>query len=276
MELTSMDGWKTRKESAFRKLNHRKIFDTAVPLLLTIAACTGIWSSEVFFGTNSTNSLLLNVVSHTILVTLALLGILICGLSLAEAGVISRNIRYSLYWGLYLSASVCIPAIVFVVILHVSGLISLRIGALSAHRLATDTAVSFVLGGFCEELFYRGFVQGSLNRAVGYRISPVASGIIFGVSHLDNYINPFTGMNSFNAGAIIWVLISCFVGVYFGFLRRKCGDVYCPALFHGSQDLTTSVMSMLGCSSNVSIVALSVGWTIFLSVTYRQFINSEV
>ena len=63
----------------------------------------GMWFSEAVYGTNN---LLLNILSHMILVVLAFLGILVCNLSLVEAGVISPNPRYSFYWGLFFNERV--------------------------------------------------------------------------------------------------------------------------------------------------------------------------
>ncbi len=157
-----------------------------------------------------------------------------------------------------------------------SGIISLRVVNLDTYRLITALFTSFVLGGLCEEFFYRGFVQGSLNKVIGDKISPILTGVIFGLAHLSNYVNLFTGEHGLSIGAIIWILISCFVGMYFGFLRRKCGDIYCSTIFHGSQDFTSSVMSMLGCSSSISIMALGIGWIIFLGIAYRQFKASTI
>ncbi len=251
----------------------RKAFDVALPVLLTIVNCIiGVMASVAVLGRSG---LPVNMVSHEILIALAFLGIVACDLNLVEAGIISRNFRYSLYWGLYLSVSVCVPALAFIGILHVLGIVSLEVNGLSTYGLAVNLATSLMLGGFCEELFYRGFVQGSLNRAVGQRLSPIASGIIFGVAHISNYVNPFTGTYSLSVGAVIWVLLSCFAGVFFGFLRRKCGDIYCSTLFHGSQDFTTYIMSVLKCPSSISTMALGVGWIIFLTITYRQFTKSK-
>jgi len=75
---------------------------------------------------------------------------------------------------------------------------------------------------------------------------------------------------------VIWVLLCCFIGIYFGLLRRKCGDIYCPTLFHGLQDFTTGAISMLKCPERILIMAMGVGWVIFLAITYRQFKKSKV
>jgi len=266
----------TRKEPALQGKNPgRKTLDATLPVLLTILVAVGMWILEPILVRNYFLGTLL---IHTILVVLAFVGVVVSGLSLAEAGVVSPNPRYSLFWGLYLSMSVCVPALAFIGILNALGFVSLETSRLNVYTLADPEVLvsSLVFGGLCEELFFRGYVQGSLDRAIGKEASPVVSGVIFGAAHLANYVNPLTGKYSLNTGAVVWVLVSCFVGVYFGLLRRKCGDIYCPALFHGLQDYTTSVMNMLRTSSRILITAMGIGWVIFLTITYRQFKKSKV
>ncbi len=168
-----------------------KFFKVVLPILFTIVACISIWVSELVF---SDQVLYVALVSHIVLVILAFLGIVLTRLSFREAGVISPNLRYSLYWGFYLSLSVCLPAIALAFLLHGLGYASLRIQNLTIYVLLMTLFTSLALGGLCEELFFRGFVQSSLNDVIGYKVSPIASGIIFGVAHLSNYVNPLTGV----------------------------------------------------------------------------------
>ncbi|UNQ73713.1 CPBP family intramembrane glutamic endopeptidase [Infirmifilum sp. NZ] len=264
----------TQKEPALQgKTAGRKTLYVVLPVLLTIVQAVVVWISEPIYVRDPH---LGSRLTHTILVVLAFLGIIASKLSLAEAGIISPNPRYSLYWGLYLSMSVCVPALAFVSILNASGLVSLETSRLNVYILADALVINFVSNALCEELFFMGYVLGSLNRAIGHDASPIVSGIIFGAVHLVRYANPLTGKYSLDAGAVVWVLISCFVGIYFGLLRRKCGDIYCPTLFHGSQDFTMNVMSILKCPENAIIMAMGVGWVIFLTITYRQFKKSKV
>ena len=173
----------------------------------------------------------------------------------------------------------CVPAIILVGILHALGLVSLENLSLSMHRLAVSLIVNLMLGGYCEELFFREFVRGSLNRAIGYEASLTASGIIFGLSiwltMLILLLEHSTRTYSLDMGAVVKVLLCCFVGVFFGLFCRKCGDIYCHSLFHGSQDFTTDVMSIFKCPSDIPTMALDVGRVIFLAITYRQFISSK-
>jgi len=262
-----------REEAVFRRgISGGRIIYVVLPVLLTVVAAVGVWISEPIYAGSP---FLGNLIVHAILVVLAFLGIAASNLSLAEAGLVSPNPRYSLYWGLYLSMSVCVPALAFVGALNVLGLIRLEAGRLSMYTLAGLLVTNLVSNGFCEELFFRGYVQGSLNRSIGPGASPVVSGIIFGVAHLVNYVNPLTGTYRLDAGAAVWVLITCFTGIYFGLLRRKCGDIYCPTLFHGLQNLTVDVISMLRCPQRILIMAMGVGWAIFLTITYRQFKKSK-
>jgi len=250
-----------------------KILDVILPVLLTIAAAVGVWISEPIYAGNP---LLGNLIAHAILVILAFLGIIASNLSLAEAGIISPNPRYSLYWGLYLSMSVCIPALAFIGILNALGLVSLETSRLNIYMLAEVLVIQLVVVALCEELFFRGYVQGSLNRSIGPNASPIVSGIIFGAIHLVNYVNPFTGTYHLDTGAVVWVLVTCFTGIFYGLLRKKCGDIYCPTLFHGLQNLTMDAMSVLKCPQRILIMAMGVGWIIFLTITYRQFKKPKV
>jgi len=259
----------TQKEPVFqRETSSRKILDVILPVLLTIIAAVGISiSMSIYAG----DPLLRVLISHAILVVLAFLGIIASNLSLVEAGIISPNPRYSLYWGLYLSISVCIPALAFIGILNALGLVSLETSRLNIYMLAEVLVIQLMVVALCEELFFRGYVQGSLNRSIGPDASPIVSGIIFGVIHLVNYVNPFTGTYRLDTGAVVLVLAACFIGIYLGLLRKKCGDIYCPTLLHGLHNFTWNVMNMLKCPKDISLTALGIGWIILLTITYRQF-----
>ncbi|NPA98519.1 MAG: hypothetical protein GXO43_03975 [Crenarchaeota archaeon] len=128
-----------------------KFFKTVLPILFTIAGCISIWVSELVF---SDRVLYVTLASHIVLVILAFLGIILTRLSFREAGVISPNLQYSLYWGFYLSLSVCLPAIAFAFFLHELGYASLRIENLTIYTLLTTLFTSLALGGLCEELFF--------------------------------------------------------------------------------------------------------------------------
>jgi len=247
------------------------ILDVILPVILAIMACIGVWVSTIVF---KTNYFLISAFTHLILVVLAIIGVVARRLSLIEAGVIPPSLRYSLYWSLYLSISVCIPAFTLITILHVLGVISVEFENLNIYRIIRILASSMVFGGLAEEFFFRGYMQGSFNRVIGQEYSPVLSGVVFGIVHLANYVNPLTGVYDLGIGAVVWVLLSCFVGVYFGFLRRMSGDIYCPALFHGSQDFAMSVMDVINCPPRVKILAMGIGWLIFLFITYRRFKSS--
>jgi len=262
-----------REEAASRRGGSGgRVLYVVLPVLLTAVQAVVVWVFEPVYVRDPH---LGGSLTHAILVALAFLGIAASNLSLAEAGLISPNPRYSLYWGLYLSMSVCVPALAFVGALNALGLIRLETGRLSMYVLAEALVINLVSNALCEELFFMGYVLGSLSRAIGPEAAPIVSGIMFGAVHLVRYVNPLTGRYSLDAGAAVWVLITCFVGIYFGLLRRKCGDIYCPTIFHGLQDFTMNVMSILRCPEEALIMAMGVGWAIFLAVTYRQFKKSR-
>jgi len=259
----------TREGLAFqRKTSGKKILDVILPVLLTIVAAVGIGVSELIYAGKP---LLGVLITHAILVAVAILGIITSKLSLVEAGITPLNLRYSFYTGLYLSTSLCGSALASIGILNLLGLASLNTSRLNVYTLAEILVVHSAVVALCEELFFRGYVQGSLNRSIGSSASPIVSGVIFGVIHLGNYVNPFTGRYSLDVGAVMWVLACCLVGIYLGLLRRRCGDIYCPTLFHGFLNFTSNVMIILECPRRISLTALGTGWVVSLAITYILF-----
>lgn len=93
--------------------------------------------------------------------------------------------------------------------------------------------------GFCEEMFFRGYVQSRLNAAFGhpYTFCGVAWGwgliiasLIFGFGHVFNHFNPFLGEFNWMWWWGFWTIFS---GLVFGFLREKTGSILVSAIIHG-------------------------------------------
>jgi membrane protease YdiL (CAAX protease family) len=108
-----------------------------------------------------------------------------------------------------------------------------------------------MLVGFSEEILFRGYMQGRLNedfgkpwRFMGVSYGPglLISAALFGVLHLFNAFNPFTGSHGL---AWWWCLGSGFAGLLFGFAREKTGTVLAPSLAHGFVDLGQVVPLLL-------------------------------
>jgi membrane protease YdiL (CAAX protease family) len=119
-------------------------------------------------------------------------------------------------------------------------------------RLILSTIVfQFLFTGFGEEILFRGYMQTRLNedfgrpwrfRGVSFGPGLLISSALFGVLHLFNPFNPFTG--SFDL-AVWWAITSSFSGLLFGFLREKTGTVLSTSLAHGLIDLGQVVPLLL-------------------------------
>jgi len=123
---------------------------------------------------------------------------------------------------------------------------------LSGFRLILSTIVfQFLFTGFGEEILFRGYMQTRLNEDFGrpWRFKGVSFGpgllissALFGVLHLFNPFNPFTGSYDL---AVWWAITSSFSGLLFGFLREKTGTVLSASLAHGLIDLGQVVPLLL-------------------------------
>jgi membrane protease YdiL (CAAX protease family) len=89
-------------------------------------------------------------------------------------------------------------------------------------RIFTSFIWQILVGGFAEELLYRGYIQSTVNREYGkkWRIKGVnfgpgllVSSILYGVSR---------GARTINFG---WGLYAFTLGVFYGFIREASGDI---------------------------------------------------
>jgi len=89
--------------------------------------------------------------------------------------------------------------------------------------------------GFVQELLYRGWLQTELTRRFGAVAGLLAANVVFtlGPLHLDYLTGP---------GGVRWAgLLAVFgIGLFFGFLYRRSGNVWIPAVLHGLWPLNMS------------------------------------
>ena len=230
---------------------------------------------------------MLVILTHVCMLAVGTLGILFSGTKLMEYGIIPRNLLWSLKWGLYLALSVCIPAFLFMAVMILLGKAPVNLKEASIGKVLATLAFCMVVYS-PEEFFFRGYVQSRLNEVFGtpfsripgfkgeirYGLSAILTGIVFGLNHVFNYINPLTGMYQLDAGVVRNIAIACFVGIFLGFLREKSGDIICPLIFHGLQDFAIAFIWNLTTGS-VMFIGLAIGWLVFLAKPFKKFLQSR-
>jgi len=99
-----------------------------------------------------------------------------------------------------------------------------------------------VFGGFGEELFYRGYVQSTVNEEYGrpWSVESVAFGpgllvssALYGLNRALNMVRPLQGVYSVSWS---WGFFAFSVGVFYGFLREYTGDVVGSGVANGLVD----------------------------------------
>lgn len=141
-------------------------------------------------------------------------------------------------------------------LLLLAGLLLLPVAlAVYLRRSVADVTLTLiyqlVFSGFGEEIYYRGYIQSRINQEFGrtYRIFGVAFGpgliiaaLLFGLSHVLNWFQPFGGQVAF---AWWWGIWTCVSGLLYGLLREKTGSVVAPGLAHGVLDAVGEAFGIL-------------------------------
>lgn len=86
-------------------------------------------------------------------------------------------------------------------------------------------AVAFVLVGFSEEFMFRGYVQYTLTRGIGFWPAAVCLSLLFGAAHLKN---PGEG--------IVGALNVAVTGMVFAFALRRTGNLWLAVGWHAAFD----------------------------------------
>jgi len=125
-------------------------------------------------------------------------------------------------------------------------------------QLSVSTLVfATVFTGFGEELLFRGFYQGELNRVFPRRFtfgqtrfgwSLFITAVLFGLSHMFGQFNPLEGRFELNLGSVIHTVVA---GLIYGMVREHFGSIIAVSLIHGGNNLAVwsyqgSVVSMAG------------------------------
>ena len=138
-------------------------------------------------------------------------------------------------------------------------------------------AVTMLAVGLGEELMFRGLIQNLLANCFGRDTrkgvwaTVAVSGCIFGVAHLTNIFSGVTPL-----GAVMQALAACALGMYFGAIYARCGNIWVMVLLHAANDFVAFLASgFMGAEDAVEAissygperlvsVALYLGLTAFL------------
>jgi len=134
---------------------------------------------------------------------------------------------------LYLFQVLPLAALVFAVLFreHLFKLVEQH----GVFRFMLFTVFTGVLWGFIQELMYRGWLQTELTRRFGPLLGILASNLIFTVGPL--HLNLFTGSDGPQWNVIAAVFG---IGLFFGVLYQRSGNLWIPALLHGLWPLNMS------------------------------------
>ncbi len=134
--------------------------------------------------------------------------------------------------------------------------------------VASTIVFQLVFSGFGEELLFRGFFQGELNRAFGrpFRWGPIHFGwgliltaALFAIGHFLNPFNPLEGSYQLD---IVAFFMTGVAGLVFGFVREYFGSIIAVAMVHGGWDLVASLCP-LSAAGNIAM-----GLGIFVACWY--------
>ena len=96
--------------------------------------------------------------------------------------------------------------------------------------LLAFAALSIVLIGPIEELFFRGAVQGNLRTAFGPVAAIGLTSLLFGAVHVTGYLSAGVGLSPAVVGMLSLNVLSA---VIFGALYERSGTLTVPAIVHG-------------------------------------------
>jgi hypothetical protein len=109
-------------------------------------------------------------------------------------------------------------------------------------RLFSTVLWQLAFGGFGEELFYRGYIQSTVNEEYGrpWSVEGVAFGpgllISSALYGLDRALNTFRPLQGVFAVSWSWGFYALSVGVFYGFIREHTGDVVGSGVANGLVD----------------------------------------
>nr|HQH80546.1 CPBP family intramembrane metalloprotease [bacterium] len=100
----------------------------------------------------------------------------------------------------------------------------------SPWELAAKILIFCLLTGICEEIYFRGFFQGSLSSKLGSRIGVITASLIFAAMHGNPWYFP-----------LYFIL-----GLFFGIVYKKSGTLVAPIFCHALNNAWSILTHNLG------------------------------
>lgn len=100
-----------------------------------------------------------------------------------------------------------------------------------------------IWAGFGEEVFYRGYLHGTLARHRGFAFAAIVSALFFAVRHATQLALLWPDYPW--AAAAAWVVLSFLVGIYMSFLYHRTRSLYLPITVHYTFNLIPFVSTLL-------------------------------
>ncbi len=219
------------------------------------------------------------------MIILALLGIA-AHKSPMSYGFSLRNPRKELKWNLY----------VLTLVFGLGGFIAYLCvllgwsppGEADPARIVGDFLWYLVMVGFAEELFFRGYVQSRLNEAftreynslLGFRCTwhqgtLITAVFYFGLPHVLTDVNPLTGKFGISLQTLLIAASACFLGLIFGVMREKTGNIILPTVTHFSVVYSTFSLFPAIAGGFASVIAPMVSLFVFFLKPFQDFLNEE-
>ncbi|MGN1382174.1 MAG: lysostaphin resistance A-like protein [Eubacterium sp.] len=151
---------------------------------------------------------------------------------------IFKSGRKSFTYGLFVG----LPVLAVAAVQFIANTIQADQGFFSNTGMITAMVISYCLTGIFEELLCRGLVLNAFLDAFKEKsaktiwLSLILSSIIFGSLHLYNLVS---GQDII--GTLMQVLMAVAMGLCFGAIYLRCGNIWVPALLHALTDLTGAI-----------------------------------
>jgi len=222
-------------------------------------------------------------VSKTVMILLSIVIVVSRRKHLEDYGLSIKNLSFSCKRGALFSLTVITPPLLALLVLG-----QLKTTIENVESLVVDIFWYFVMVGFAEELFFRGYIQTRLNEAFnkyfrkflgfeveyGWGLIITIPGVIFGVVHIFSGINPFKGTYVIDPFYVFIVILATFFGLLFGVIREKTGDIWACSILHGTWDFFW-ILIFMPSNATISGITMFIGFFIVFGILFEKFLGNS-